>query len=206
MREEARFIRRELRPHVRICGVGKKNAEQWILSTLKQEKPGRVLTCGYAGGLDPALALGTVVFDTDPDTNLSAPLQRGGAIPVRFFCADRILSTAAEKQRAWRETGAAAVEMESEIIRSICLKHQIPSATVRVISDVGGEDMPLDFNRFISPTGRLKLARLLLHLAGSPRAIGGLLGFWKATSQAARTLGQTLNEVVFPVEKDKFPV
>jgi nucleoside phosphorylase len=60
--------------HVLLTGIGKRNAESAIRKALAEQSPRLVLTCGFAGGLNPELAVGTVVFSVDE--NLASPLNR----------------------------------------------------------------------------------------------------------------------------------
>jgi xanthine/CO dehydrogenase XdhC/CoxF family maturation factor/YHS domain-containing protein len=124
-----------------ITGMGRDNAERKLHSALKRAPYQLVLSCGFAGGLNPYLTVGTVVFSSDEDAGLTPALLAAGACPVSFHSADRVATTVAEKQALWKETGADAVEMESQIIRAICRAHEIPSATIRVISDAAHEDL-----------------------------------------------------------------
>src|SRR5262249_25014025 len=117
-----------------LTGMGQRNAERSIRSALATHKPTLVLTCGFAGALNPNLTLGTVLFCCD-DARLQLRLIAAGALPGRFHCANRVASTAAEKRQLWETTHAGAVEMESEIVCNICREHQIPCATIRVILD-----------------------------------------------------------------------
>jgi adenosylhomocysteine nucleosidase len=196
LKEEARPFRRLLAEHrdirVLLLGMGKRNAERAIRATLAEERPDLVLTCGLAGGLRPDLAMGAVVFDADPDTGLEPALLAAGAKPARFYCAERVIVTAAEKQALHQSTGADVVEMESEPVRTVCRDRRIPSATVRVIQDTAQEDLPIDFNQLLTPDQRLSYAKLAVALAKSPGKVGALLRLQKHTQAAADRLAEVL--------------
>src|SRR5712691_11784515 len=171
-----------------ITGIGRENAERKLHSALKRAPYQLVLSCGFAGGLNPYLTVGTVVFSTDEDAGLTPALLAAGACPVRFHCADRVAATVAEKRHLWETTGADAVEMESQIIRAICRAHGIPSATIRVISDAAHEDLPLDFNVLMTAEQKLNYAKLALALVSSPKRIPAILRLQRQTQAAARNL------------------
>src|SRR5438477_7636054 len=179
-----------------ITGVGRENAERKLHSALKRAPYQLVLSCGFAGGLNPYLTVGTVVFSTDEDAGLTPALLAAGACPVRFHSADRVATTVQEKVALWKATGADAVEMESQIIRAICRAHEIPSATIRVISDGAHEDLPLDFNVLMTAEQKLNYGKLALALLGSPKKIPGILRLQRQTQAAARNLAQVLTQVV----------
>jgi nucleoside phosphorylase len=46
-----------------LTGIGRKNAEKSAREFLATHSPELVLTCGFAGGLNPDLKPGDVVFD-----------------------------------------------------------------------------------------------------------------------------------------------
>src|SRR3954462_8038097 len=54
-----------------ITGIGRENAERSLHTRLKEEPYQLVLSCGFAGGLNPYLSTGTVVFATDEDAGLT---------------------------------------------------------------------------------------------------------------------------------------
>lgn len=174
-----------------LTGIGRKNAERSFRDFLAHNSPERVFTCGFAGGLNPALATGDVVFSTG-DTALNDKLLAAAAKPVRFFCATRIAATAGEKQRLRQNTSADAVEMESEAIQAVCREHGIPCATVRVIFDTANEDLPLDFNQLSKPDSSLAYGKLALAVARSPGKIGALLRLQKRCRFAAERLAGVL--------------
>jgi len=177
-----------------ITGIGRKNSERTLVARLNQATPQLVLTCGFAGGLDPALAPGEVLCATD-DEALQGKLKAAGAKVAKFFCSTHIATTGAEKLELRRTTGADAVEMESAAIHTICRERGIPCATVRVISDTASEDLPLDFNQLSKPDLSLDYGKLLWAIAKSPGKIPGLLRLQKNSSRAARRLADVLATV-----------
>ena len=200
-----------------ITGVGRQNAEKSVREFLATNSPELVLTCGFAGGLNPDLKLGEVVFEIFPGSsrgneaqikigNQSEPphvgcyekLVAAGAKPAKFFCANRIATTVAEKKKLRDETGADAVEMESAAIHAACRERGIPCATVRAISDTAGEDLPLDFNVLSKPDKSLDFGKLVWAIIKSPGKIGALMQLQKNTMFAAEQLARVLTKITFP--------
>jgi nucleoside phosphorylase len=199
-----------------ITGIGRRNAEKSVREFLATHSPELALTCGFAGGLNPDLKLGAVVFEmanAPLAPSLSPPggervsartgeglfskLSTAGAKPAKLFCADRIVTTAAEKKKLRAETGADAVEMESEAIHAICRERGISCATVRVISDTANEDLPLDFNALAKPVMSLDYGKLAWAIARSPGKIGALLKLQKQTRFAAEQLADILGKIIW---------
>lgn len=178
-----------------ITGIGMKNAERSLHKAIEKYAPTLVLTCGFAGALDPRLKVGEVIFLT-ADPALHKALVKLGATPAIFFCAPRIAATAAEKERLWQTTGASAVEMESLTIHNVCRERGISCATVRVISDAAGEDLPLDFNEFMTPEQKISVPKVAAAVLKSPGKFRELREFQKRTSTAARRLAAVLAELL----------
>ena len=221
---------------VLLVGIGRANAEKSIRAFLNScrsrgaetqiknkletphvasYEPGLVLTCGFAGGLNPDLKLGDVVFETVPSSRRresaqikteekSEPIDIGcyekllaaGAKPATFFCADRIATTVAEKKKLRAETGADVVEMESAAIHAVCAERGISCVTVRVISDTAHEDLPLDFNALSKPDKNLDFGKLFLAIAKSPGKIRALMQLQQKTKFAAERLADVLEQVI----------
>ena len=194
--EEAKFFRDKGDCEVLVTGMGRHNAAESIRKALPIVQPQLVLTCGFAGGLNPELKLGTIIFDEDFGVGLSEHLTEAGCISGSFHCSRRVAVTAQEKSELWKSTKADAVEMESSVIRTICREFRIPSATVRVISDTAQEDLPLDFNALMTSNDRINYAKLAWAVLTSPGKIPKLIEFQRQTIVAARNLAQVLEDLV----------
>lgn len=194
VKEEAAPFLRALPPGVEtlITGMGAGAAERAFTARF-DERPWRcVFTCGFAGGLNPALRPETVLCDTDGNFPLRQALLDAGAAPGSFCHHTRVLTTSDEKRQAREASRADAVEMESEVIRHLCHARGIPGATVRVISDAADEELPLDFNALMTGDGKLNLGKLALAILRRPQNIPALMALGKRSKSAAARLAAVL--------------
>lgn len=201
LKEEAAAFRKiaaaQSRVSILIVGIGRTSAEKFIREFLAVNSPELVLTCGFAGGLDPDLKVGDVVFEpATSNPQLSTRLFAAGAKPAKFLCTDRIATTVSEKQKLRAETGADVVEMESAAIQSVCAERGTPCITIRVISDTAHEDLPLDFNALAKPDKSLDFGKLAWAIVKSPGKIGALMALQKKTSFAAGQLAAVLEKII----------
>lgn len=179
-----------------ITGIGSRNAAEKLYPVLERRSFAHVLTCGFAGALNPELKIGEVLFEADPESGLAEMLRAAGARPAKFHWASRVAITVAEKTELRRSTGADVVEMESGMIRSICRERKIRSATVRVISDTANEDLPLDFNALMTPDHELSFGKLALALLKSPAAVPRLRELQRNTEVASQKLAEVLSALL----------
>jgi len=202
VKEEAAWLTPNSMRKTVITGMGRRNASTRFTETLNRFNPERVITCGFAGALNPALKIADVLFDEDFDAGLGERLRAAGAVPAKFYCATRVAVTAAEKAELWRATGADAIEMESAVIRTLCRERKIPSATLRVISDTANEDLPLDFNALMTSEQKISIPRLIGKLIRSPGSVPRLLQLQRDTRFAARRLAAVLNDAMIAATWD----
>ena len=97
----------------------------------------------------------------------------------RFVSTDHIIGSAREKQRFALSTQAIGLDMESSALAAQAQRAQVPFVIIRSVSDLLDEDLPLDFNLFLRPTGWLKGVRALLADSSS------LLGLARLRRQSA---------------------
>jgi adenosylhomocysteine nucleosidase len=180
-----------------ITGIGRQNADAALRQFLVNHVPKLILTCGFAGGLNPELETGDVVFMTGYAA-LEQRLADAEARLASFFTAERIATTAAEKKQLRQESGADVVEMESGAILAVCRESRVPSAMVRAISDAADEDLPLDFNALSKPDKNLDFGKLAWAIAKSPWKIGALMELQQKTKFAAEQLAEVLFKFLQP--------
>jgi nucleoside phosphorylase len=179
-----------------VTGIGSKNADAAVRRFLAKNLPKLVLSCGFAGGLDPARKSGDVVFMTGYPA-LEERLLGVDAVMTSFFSSPRIATTAAEKKQLRAKTGADVVEMESGAILAVCRESRIPCAMLRVISDTADEDLPLDFNKLVNENANLNYAKLAWAIIKVPRKIGALIELHRKTSTAAHQLADALSKLLW---------
>ena len=148
----------------------------------------RILSIGFCGALDPALRIGDIVVSGEVPERVGASFVQGDVVSV-----DRVASTAREKSDLRAATGAAVVEMESAAVARKAREWDVPFGCVRVVSDVAGEDLPLDFNRYRDADGRFERTRIALAAVGRPfTVLPRLVRLDRDCRRAAERLGEFL--------------
>lgn len=190
--DEASALPRNIQRNAIFTGIGRKNARRTLEFCLTQKRPRLILSCGFAGGLNPKLSRGTVVWNADNNFPMINELRDCPSREGTFHCVTKVAVTEKSKSRLWQDTGCDCVEMESGEIRRIASAEGIPAATIRVISDASNEDLPLDFNRLWTSDMRLSYFRLASALLRQPKSINSLLRFRKCLQSAAENLAAVL--------------
>jgi adenosylhomocysteine nucleosidase len=161
-----------------------------------------LVSWGMAGGLDPRLQAGAIClpsmvvsrdgpgFPTDLHWReiLAAAIgQRFIVVSGRLFTSAVAIEDVAAKAAAFEETGAAAVDMESAGVAQIAALKKLPFVAVRAIVDTAGDTLPRAVMA-AGAEGRVRLARLILGIASSPREIAPLMRLAKRYRAATRAL------------------
>jgi adenosylhomocysteine nucleosidase len=168
-----------------------------------------LMTFGLAGGLDPALNVGSVVL---PEVVISqggaryvtsAPWRQRLMAALNASCAIRAgalltspaaLKTPAEKAAAFRDSGAVAVDMESVAVAEVAAVYQLPFIAVRVIVDTAADTLPPAVVA-ASREGGVRIGRLLAGLVLAPGDIAALIrlaGRYRAAMRSLRVVGAHL--------------
>ncbi|HXP85748.1 MAG TPA: hypothetical protein VN841_13575 [Bryobacteraceae bacterium] len=144
-----------------------------------------IISTGFCGALDPALAAGAIVVCGETPVRPAASFVQG-----EIVSADRVTVTAGEKRALRQSSGAAAVDMEFAEVKRIAGEWGVPVRAIRAVSDVAAEDMPLDFNRYRDRQGRFSRGRIALAALARPFVIPGLLRLERNCRLAADRLGE----------------
>jgi adenosylhomocysteine nucleosidase len=177
---------------------------------------------GMAGGLDPALDPGAIflpseVIALDGAAIVTAHYWRerlSDAIaahrPVahgKLLTSTRAIGSVADKAALFRETGAAAVDMESLAVAEVARTRELPFIAVRVIVDSAGDALPHAVTAAADSAGHLHLWRLIGALARAPADLAPLIRLARRYRAASRSLAAvahagSLAPFAFPVAPD----
>jgi adenosylhomocysteine nucleosidase len=81
-----------------------------------------------------------------------------------FVSTDHIVGRASDKAWFAKNTQAIGLDMESFALAKEANRAHVPFVIIRSVSDLGDEDLPLDFNLFLRPTGWLQgIGRVLIN-------------------------------------------
>jgi adenosylhomocysteine nucleosidase len=157
-----------------------------------------------AGGLDPALAAGTVVLPGEvmsPEGRLFATARDWrervscAIAPHHPVCSGRLLTcrevlgSPVAKSLAFRRTAAIAVDMESSAVAEVAAAARLPFLAVRAIVDTAADEVPRAALRALSvETGALRIGRLLAALAYAPGELPDLIRLSRRYRSARRVL------------------
>ena len=178
-------------------GVGPERARSSCEVFLTQHQPELLIAAGYAGGLDGRLATGDLILAenfTDPSLlALAREVSDGKAFPGQLTTQSQVAETAGAKKKLAKDTGAIAVDMETEAIYKQALLFKVPMLSVRAISDPVGTAMPIPVNIWFDAINQKpRVIPLLTHLAINPSKIPAFASFVRGTSLARNELTRFL--------------
>ena len=178
-------------------GIGTAAAEKCVSALIAKHRPRWLLSAGYAGALDPALAHGELFVAT----NFTSPelLPRTDAKRGILTTQQTAAETPVQKAALARATGAQAVDMETSAIAAVCATHGIPLLSLRAISDTASAEIPVPLHvSYDLKKQRPRIFALLAFLAGNPSRIPPFARFVRGLTPARAALTA---EIVTLLEK-----
>ena len=183
-------------------GVGEKSCRGRLEDFLRAGRFKYLISAGFAGALDPELQIGSLLLSenfSSPELLASPKLDFAGAdiFAGTLVTMPRVVDTRSERDRLAAESGAAAVDMETEIIAAVCAAHRIPMLSLRAISDTPSEPLPAPPSvLFDIEKQKTNFGRLAFYLVGHPGAVVRLNVFRKQVALARRSLTTALDNIL----------
>jgi adenosylhomocysteine nucleosidase len=112
------------------------------------------------------------------------------AVTGRLLTSTTAISSAEEKARLFRETGAMAVDMESLAVAEAARAHQLAFLAVRVIVDSAFDALPRAVAAAANDKGHLNVWRLMGALARDPAELPPLIRLAQRYKAANRSLAR----------------
>lgn len=190
---EARLARR-LTALVAVGGGSAAGARRAAEGLVAQGAAGLV-SFGLAGGLDPALPAGALLLPravrldgrrVAVDLALAGAL--GGATAQTLLCGTTAVAAVADKARLWRDTGCAAVDLETGAVAAVAEQRGLPFAVLRALCDPAGRALPPAALAALDARGAIGLGRVLASVLAHPRQLPALLGLAQDAAAARRAL------------------
>lgn len=177
-------------------GMGAASCEKILPPLLDQFQPIGLISSGYAGGLNPRLQAGEVFVARQlqrlpfPPETLPGPVS-GDFAERRLVSVTRPAATPEEKQTLRDQTGADAVDMESETLFRLC--DPLPFLVLRSISDTAAEQIPLPLPvAFDMERQRPRPLAVAGHLLRNPNRIPALIRFVRGLKLPREALATAL--------------
>lgn len=153
-------------------GIGPEKAADISRNILKVGSLSCMISSGFACALNAA-TVGDVLVGTEviehPEGKHTRPLPCSSSLAThamntadavklaaaagRFVSTARVMCRGEEKRGIARVTQGLGLDMESAALAAAAQEAGISFAIIRTVSDVRDEDLPLDFNLFLRPTG-----------------------------------------------------
>ena len=159
-----------------VAGMGREAARR-AAAPDRRARPRWVLSAGFGGALNPALAryeivLPGEVIDLEGQhfaTDLSeAPKGQAPRYATgRLLTVDQIIRTASEKAELYRRFAADLVDMETSGVAEVCRDRVVKFLPIRVISDEAQADLPPEVVALLTRTGSYRLSAALLRRLAS---------------------------------------
>jgi adenosylhomocysteine nucleosidase len=179
-------------------GVGAKNCNERIETLLHKTRPRLVISSGFAGAVAEDLDVGDLIVAenfSDPELLASAEriLRHRKPHVVKLFTSTSIIDSVAERNEIARQSGAAAVDMETGAIVGVCSAHGVPVLSLRAVSDTPREPLPAPPEvLFDLERQRTNYGRLFAYILREPASIGRLFGFSRQIGRIRAALTDAL--------------
>jgi nucleoside phosphorylase len=183
-------------------GVGKKVSRERMETLLRRERFEYLISSGFAGALEKALQVGhlLVADNFSSPALLNSPklvLADDRTFLGKLQTVSRMIETIEERESLHKKTGAAAVDMETEVLAEVCAAHDLPMLSLRAISDTASEPFPAPAHvLFDVAKQKTDFFRLGSYLLIHPAAFARLNAFRQRIATARKALAIALDTIL----------
>jgi len=170
-----------------VCGgIGAEAARRATEAVIREVKPVRVISVGFAGALDGSLEVGRVL---EPRMVINA----ADGVRTEVGSGEGILVSSAtvadkeQKVRLGKTYGALAVDMEAAAVAQGAVARGVEFGALKAISDAADFSLPA-MDRFVASDGSFHSARFACHVALRPWLWGTTIALARNSSKASRAL------------------
>jgi|SRR5437016_574492 len=182
-------------------GVGEKVCRERLRKFVDDQKFEFLVSAGFAGSLNHELRVNDLLvaknFSTVDLKHAQLSLSNVSVHAANVLTVPALIDSSEERERIARESGASAVDMETEFIARACAAHGIPLLSLRVITDTPNQPFPAPSSvLFDIQQQRTHIAVLARFFLAHPNRVPGLVQFARRIARARKTLADALVEVV----------
>jgi nucleoside phosphorylase len=180
-------------------GVGGNICRDRIGKFLENQQFDFLISAGFAGSLNHELQVNDLLVAKNFSTvDLKHPsLSNVSIYSANMLTVPALIDSSEERERIARESGASAVDMETEFIARACAAHAIPLLALRVITDTPTQPFPVPPSvLFDIQRQRTHIAVLAKFFLTHPRRMPGLIQFARRISRARKTLSNALVRIM----------
>ena len=184
-------------------GIGENICRERIGKFLENRQFEFLISAGFAGSLNHELQVNDLLVARNFSTvDLKhASLSNVSIYPAIMLTVPELIDSGEERERIARESGASAVDMETQFIAQACAVRAIPLLALRVITDTPIQPFPAPPSvLFDVQQQRTHVAAFARFFLAHPRRITGLIQFARRIARARRILASALNAVVQDIE------
>jgi adenosylhomocysteine nucleosidase len=166
---------------------------------ISQARPELIVSAGFSGALQPGLALGDILIGENfSDPKIVRTLRAATDYQIgQIITAPDILETVAAKKNLGEKSGALAGDLESAHLFHVCGEAGIPMLSVRTISDVLDQDMPVPGSVLINPeTGRSEPSAIFRYLFRHPAKAAQFAQLVSGARTAQQSLASALGIII----------
>jgi adenosylhomocysteine nucleosidase len=177
-----------------VCGgIGPEAARRATEAIIEVYRPSLVISAGFAGGLDPALATGDAlrprhILNGGDGSRTDSGIGEGVLISFPH------VASREQKVKLWQAYGALAVDMEASAVAQSAQAHGVKFMACKVIFDASGSSLaPFEF--FVGQDGKFYVLRFLRYVAVRPWLWWKVPRWAREAARAASNLCAALAEM-----------